>query len=514
MKRPSHGAARTPRTRISSGSRVLLALFGLAVGLGLAELGLHVHADRRLTAPFRTPPGYQHGPSRIRLAVLGGSTSLGMPYNEARQEVLKLEPLRAGPEAIPPFNLLSFTQLVLERTYGSSEVEATVLARGGWSLEWAMRCYWRYVKHKPDVLVLYTGQNEWVCYYTSAMRPPPRALSFLGHLNTGSRLLRRQFLSSARPGEDNSDGPFLLEADLPWYEAAYNRKRFRTCVETLIRHCRQSDIFLIIVIPETNYLWPPSRSVYAGPAGRRAEAAERFRTALYHKYCRHDLEQAEAVLKRIAGFCEFANLHYELGHIHYLRGEFDEARTRLLAARDTAATPHSITSEYRELLRERARAHGVAWIDMHPLVTEAVGAEVPDFTAFVDDCHLTPRIYTLLTKEILRTLAKRGPARLGLDPSGPLPASTDWLQVVGLTEAVVNLARVEANGGLGLKEVWHSRLKVPRLWAAVEHAPGPFAAGTEEQRRGTEYLRQMRTLLEREKAKLAGAVRGAGRTGR
>ena len=490
------------------GLRLLLIVVGLCIGLGIMEVVLCVTADARLLAPFREPPAYRKDADGIHLAVLGGSTARGMPYCEAQEFVAHTDPSRAGPRGIPPFNLLSFARVVVAQRHGLRRLPVPAFAAGGWSVEWAMRSYWENAQFKPDVLVLYAGHNEWTCYYKPTMVAPPEPLSFLGHSQAGSLLLRHLYLQSGESGEPDPDRPFLLDEDVPWYEVKHNRWRFKRCLETLIHHCEEEGIFLIMVIAEGNYLWPPIRCVYAGPARRRSEAIDLFRQALYYKYCRNDLTRAEAILRRIAAFCEFASLHYELGHIHYLRADFQRAREHLLKARDTAALPHNVTTGCREMMRAVAQEHDVPWIDMHPLVTRAIGAEIPDFTAFIDDCHVTPTIYELLTHEILRVLAEQGPAKLGLK-GYPVPFTrAQWRYAVGLTEAVDNTARLEELREIGLQQTDHSWLKVPRLWIAANHAPGPFKKGTDEWRRRLNYLTAIRHHLEQEKAKLAASVTG------
>lgn len=427
-------------------TRILLVLLGLFAGLVVCEVALYIYNARLVWLPYRTPPPYRTDNSRIRLAVLGGSTSNGGPYSDA-QTLLRNRFGRRLPDGVEGnFNLLTVTQYLLKSRYGISNVDVDAYTYGGWPLEWAVKDYWQNAEAKPDVLVLYTGQNEWASYYSCNMRPPPGALSFLGRLNTGSLVLRYLFMRQARDDDlIDYNGDFLNREVIPWYEESFNRNRFVRYVETLIRHCREEGIFLIVVIPEGNHLYPPARSVYRGPGNRRAEAIRLFKQAFRLKHFEEDLDGARALFEQLDGFCGFTDLYYELGDVYYRQGDLEKARDYLCAARDAAGIPTTVTSEYRDLLRDLARRHNVPAIDMYDIVVQQMGATVPDFSIFVDDCHLKPKVYEALSREIIRVLRQYECPKLDL-PDKPLELSPDeWAKGVGLTDEVVAVGVVEAN---------------------------------------------------------------------
>jgi hypothetical protein len=303
------------------------------------------------------------------------------------------------------------------------------------------------------------------------MTPPPRALSFLGRLNTGSMLLRYLFMRQARSDDQhNYRGPFFNKEVLPWYEAAFNKARYAGYVELLIRHCQAEGIFLVIILPGRNYLSYPARSVYRGPAGRQGLALTLFQQAFRYKYFERDLNQAEALLDQLDGFCGFADLYYELGDIYYTRGDFDKARQYLRKAKDAAGMPTVITSEYRNVLRELARKYEVPLIDMDEIITKKFGAKVPDFSVFLDDCHLKPGVYEALSREIIRVLREHKCPKLELPEKKLELAEDEWGPGVGLTEEVVAVGSVKSNQYI-VDQAYDSFLRLPALEKCLQYYP-------------------------------------------
>ena len=145
-------------------SRLLLIFIGLAMGLGLSELAIFAYYGLGLWLPLRQAPAYQVDDSSIRLAILGGSTSEGVPYNGATpdppEEFHLLLPREEGRE----FNLLTITKYFLEQHFGYSNIKVDRYAHSGDSIKETMETYERSARYKPDILVLYSGHNEYHCY--------------------------------------------------------------------------------------------------------------------------------------------------------------------------------------------------------------------------------------------------------------------------------------------------------------------------------------------------------------
>jgi hypothetical protein len=406
--------------------KLVLLVLGLCFGLFLAEVAVRVRergeARREPVKRYLPPPA---GKAPLRLAVLGGSTSNGSPYSD----VMGGAPGRG-------FNLLSVTEFLLEQRYGCPAVEVDNYAGPNWSARTTVNHYFERPGHKPDVLVLYTGQNETTRHYSPNMAPPPRFLSWFARLRFGNLLLRRMFTRQVVPEDQRYEGQFFSDNVIPAYEREYGLARYGRCVEKVIRHAAAEGAFLIVVIPQSNYLFPPTRSVYKGPARRKAEALRLFKQAYRAEHVDKDTDRARDLLEQLCGFCSFADLSYELGVLHYSRGAFKNALPHLRNARASDGFPICITPAYRDVLRELVKEHNVPYVDMDVVIRERLGRPVPDYATFLDDCHLHPEAYLALSREIVRVLRESGFDGLELPAKELAMTSGDWAQGLGITSEV------------------------------------------------------------------------------
>ncbi len=405
--------------------KLSLVVLGLCLGVLLAEVAVRIverGAARRV--PSKRYLSSPAGGAPLRLAVLGGSTSNGSPYSDVM-----------GGAPGSAFNLLSVTEFLMEQRYGCPAVEVDNYAGPNWSAQTTVKHYFERPGHRPDVLVLYTGQNETTRHYSPNMVPPPAALSVFARLRSGNLLLRRMFTRQVAPQDQRYEGQFFSDNVIPAYERKHSLARYKRCVEQLIRHAADEGIFLVVVIPQSNYLFPPTRSIYRGPARRKTEALRLFKEA-WRASRRGDAERACALLEQLRAFCDFADLHYELGNYHYSRGEFETALPQLRRARESDGFPICITPAYRDALRELVEKHKVAHIDMDAVIKGALGRPVPDYASFLDDCHLYPEVYLALSREIVRVLRESGFAKLDLPVKELAMTRDDWARHLGITPAV------------------------------------------------------------------------------
>jgi len=436
--------------KLSLGGKLLRLLFGLVLGLLLSELLVYLYFEQLIWLPLATPPKYDLDRTAVRLAVLGGSTSKGIPYSGA-------VPADFG----RPFTLLSTTQLLLDRRFGYSNVEVDLYAEGGYPIENAVKCYWQTAEYKPDVMVLYSGHNEWG-YYSSNMTPPLDFLPLLRRTNTGSLLLRDLFRRQSHIEDSVYHGKLFSDNIFPSYEATFNKARYKNYVERVIKHCRSQEIFLILVVPEGNYLFPPTRSVYHGPLAEKDQALKRFKQAFYYKHFKQDLDRARLILEELSEFCSFADLYFELGEIYYRQGETKRARQFLRQARNLDEYPPVIPPEYQQILRELAQQHDVPQIDLSELITQRLGLEIPDYSCFVDNCHFKPQLYEALAAEIIRILRDHQVADLQLPEKDLTIQQRERAEYLGLTEDRIVHSWARAHLWVA-EEAGETFLKLPRL---------------------------------------------------
>lgn len=367
----------------------------------MVEAGLTIYYANPSSLPSLKPPPYSENESEFHLVVLGASTSKGTPYSGAQANTMKSDPRFKVPDD-GSFNLLTPVQHWMKTWYKYSDVQVESVAEGGFSAEYAIGRYCETSRIKPDVIVLYSGHNEWQCYYSLNMMPPPRILDSLGKLKTGSLLLRKAFMRQAVPNDKEYRGEFFSRHEVPPYEVAYNKSRYLRHVERLVRHCKDEGIFLVIVIPESNYMIPPVRSIYKGPRQRMAEAERMFKRAMHEKHFEKDDEAARQILEDIRSFCSFAKLHFELGEIYYAHQQWQEAQDALRRAMDEDGMPDGIKSDYQSALKRVAKRHDIPYISMNRVIAKDMGITIPDNSCFVDQCHFRLPVYEALSRRIIK----------------------------------------------------------------------------------------------------------------
>lgn len=426
------------KARFRATRRVVFLLMtltaSLAVSLALAELISYAFITHFQWSKFHSSPVYavaeQQATDLVRLSALGSSTAAGSP--------------RAG------YSLLTFMEFALREQY-KVPVTYTVCAKGGWTLEDAMEELWSGAFPKPTVLVVYSGHNEICSRYSPDMKSPP--LAGLARLWTGTLLLHTIYNNRADFKQDYH-GEFFCQDPIPSYEQEYSLLRYRKLLEALAQHCRHEHITLVLVAPGSNLLFPPTRSVYQGPLDRREEALRLFKQAYYHIHFGDPASpKVMALLNRLAEFCSFAHLHYELGSIHYRNRRWDEALKHLELARDLDGISSRCQGGYRTIVKEIADAYGAVYVDMQEVVIRRLGCPVPDETIFVDDVHLYPVAYHALCLEILDKLRLQGSLALNEVPQ-PI-AREEWPRLGFSPENVakysffLNLQSCGIGGGSG-----------------------------------------------------------------
>jgi len=406
---------------------VVLTLFGtLGVSLGLAELVSWATLTRFRWSKYSSSPIYAPADdaesNSVRLTALGSSTAAGSPHGG--------------------FSLLTFMDYALRQQY-NLRTTYTVCANGGWTLENAMDKLWSGAFPKPTVLVVYSGHNEICSRYTPNMKSPP--FPILARLWTGRLLLHYWYQKRADFKNQNYQGDFFCHDPVPSYEQELNLDQYRKRLKALAEHCRREHITLVLVAPGSNLLFPPLRSVYRGPAERRDEAIRLFKQAYYQIHFRDpDSPEALMLLNRLAAFCSFAHLHYELGKIHYRQQRWDEAIKHLELARDLDDLSARCQGPFRRVVKDTAEQFGAVYIDMQEVVINRLGRPVPDGHVFIDDVHLYPEAYHELCLEILRKLQSHG--KLAINEA-PQPISRDAWPALGFSTE--NVSRYSWHRNLG-----------------------------------------------------------------
>ncbi|MDG3005748.1 tetratricopeptide repeat protein [Paludisphaera mucosa] len=422
--RPSiRGAARrwTPR----------LLLLGLSTTLGLAGLeatsalwAAWLHRSPTASAPaLAVPPraisaadsASQADVSPVRILVIGESSARGEPYN--------------------PW--LSVGQIVgwqLESVLPGRRVEVEVWATGGATLESAHQQL-AGLTYRPDLLILFSGHNEFQARYAWSRNPPYYLDEFAARPERDlvERLLRRSpFCGLVLETLDRQRVDLVPEAvvtrqlvDRPTCtadEADSLLADFERRLEAIASYAETLGTQAVFVVPASNDGgFEPSRSFL--PVETPREAREAFAGRFGRIRDRETADPAAAA----AGYRElireqpgFAESHFRLARLLEREGRFAEARDHFVAAREADGTPLRCPQAFRMAYHDTAERHpGLILLD-GPRILEAASAHgILDDRLFHDAQHPTFRGYLALAQGLLEMLRDR--RALGWPEAVPTP---------------------------------------------------------------------------------------------
>jgi tetratricopeptide (TPR) repeat protein len=425
-------SVRSAGRRSSWRGKLLLLAVSLSLSLLVLEAGAAVwhnwlHRRPRLPSasamsetvmpalPSNLPVTEGSSGKTIRILVIGESSGRGEPYN-------------------PWLSVGQMLAWYLEPVFPGRKIDVDIWAVGGAMLE-EQHQKLAALTYRPDVLIVYVGHNEFqgrytwkheVDYYADDFTgwALPRSLSAslawspLCGLIVASRERQRINVAPTRVvTRERVDRPVCTEA-----ESARILADFRTRLEEITSFCESIGTLPILIIPASgDALFEPSRSILK-PSARKAE-----RAAFAHEAAKAlTLERTDiaAAIERyralIAAHPEFADLHYRLAELLNRRGQWPEAKTHYILARENDALPLRCREPFREVYREIAARHRSAVLIDGPAVLEALSRHgILDATMFHDPQHPNLRGYSALTQNLLTQLHDR--KLLGWPATTPVP---------------------------------------------------------------------------------------------
>lgn len=410
-----HGAARPGMARGLSACAGGLVAMAMAEAISAAWLA-HQHRPPAPVADDPTLPGRFEAADggEATITVLGGSSAQGMPYHD----------------------WLSIGRIVawqLGRVEPSRRVRLDSLAVGGADLADQHRKL-AAVGHRPDILIIYSGHNEFSANVPWSRRVghylddrPVRAWSLeeaAARVSPFCALVhetadRRRIASRPRDGRP----PPLVDA--PAYTADEYRARlsdFRRRLEDIAAFGDRIGATTILIIPPGNdagfdpnrSFLPPStprieRESFARDfrAVRRAEGSDPTRAIAGYR----------TLLDRQPGFAES---HYRLARLLARNGDREGAYRHFVAARDLDGLPMRCPTAFQDAYRDVAARHPAAILIDGQALFRAIGRDgLLDDDLFHDAMHPSLRGHIAMAQAVLDAIAGRGAA--GWPPGEPSP---------------------------------------------------------------------------------------------
>lgn len=381
--------------------KILLILTSIVLGLFISEIiaRSYFYFQNKVNLDWNIKYKFDdRDSSTFRIGILGGSTSNGYPYD--------LVGVKLGfkPRRQEDFTLPSFTKIILENFYNYEDIIIDKYCDSGWTMQKTVESYFNKAMYKPDLLVILSGFNEITSYYSPNMKSVPFILLPLRNFKIGELFLRIFFIRPFKETDINYKGGFFSQKALPDFEKRWLYERYAKYLKILIKHCKKENIPLLVIIPDGNYTFPPTRNIFKGDITKKKRAQMMFREVVYYTYFNKNLLLAEKRLLSIKKFCEFADLYYELGNIYYIKNDYEKARDYFRKAIDIDGYSLSPSSTLRNICRTLAVNNRIPVIDMHNIVTDNMKFPIPDYSCYIDNAHLKLRTYFELNKEIINVI--------------------------------------------------------------------------------------------------------------
>lgn len=403
----------------------------------------------------------------FRVFCLGGSAAAGWPHDA---------------EASYP----GFLQRKLERVLPGRNVEVVNAAGHTYASYRVKVVFDEILEYEPDLVVLYTGNNEFLenVVYAPAGAPGGASLALL-------RLARRIARASAeRPSIDVANysqrdhtinrlsfafgRASELREDPEQFATVEDHYRFN--IEAMLAEGRRRGIpVLVATVPVNVRDWRPNVSLHAADPDSAARAAwqQAFRTGVLALEA-GEPPSAIAPLERSTSLDpRYAEGWYRLGQAYLGVGEVGSARKAFDEALHRDAYP--FRSVFNDVVREVAAAADAPPLDLVGVFEREARDGIPGFDTFIDYVHPTAAANEQIAHEVLSAAVDRGwlPAEPALAPDAVRIA------VPADVEERVPVLRGLFGQYLVMRRYEHLDSLAARLFAAIEKE---LSASTPERR--------------------------------
>jgi len=258
------------------------------------------------------------------------------------------------------------------------------------------------VSSEPDLVVIYTGHNEFYGAYGTASSHRAGSQPWMQRLHRSFRALAVVQALQAFGARSNTDRPADLMRVMvgqehigpeDWRREAAARNLGHN-LRRMIRRCQKDGIPVLVCTL-------PSNERDLAPIGRDdvpITDGEMSRTG--------GGEELEAeLLKCLGTHPTFARDHYKLGRLLYAQGRHEEARTHFVQARDLDTMPWRATTLSLQAIRNVVSEEDAVLCDVEALFRErspggCIGWELMD-----DHVHPTEQGQALIAEAIVRSMA-------------------------------------------------------------------------------------------------------------
>jgi len=363
----------------------------------------------------------------FRVFVLGGSSAYGFPWGAQRSFTAVLE--RSLQAALPGREVHVVNAAAM--SYGSHRLR--ILTH-------------ELLDYSPDVLLLYTGHNEFVerAFYDalSETEPLPEGLRLWLHRWRLYSALARLILPAVATGDPDAgtvnpaeaseligfDADRRYASDVAAADRQVVRAHFETNLRAIVAAAEDAGVAVVLcTVPSNEKGWRPNQTSWPGTlSGANRAAATR---AIERAAEANDGGDPEAALRAVAEVETFstsaAGAWFEKGRALLALSRREEAAAAFIAARDFDGQPGRAIGLLNDTLRNVARDTGAGLVDVEKTFRALASDGIPGFDLFEDYVHPKPGAHVLIAREVWRAQTGSGDEGAFLAAAG-LPAAFDY----------------------------------------------------------------------------------------
>lgn len=342
----------------------------------------------------------------LRVFCLGGSTVQGRPY---------------GVET----SFSTWLQLNLQAALPDRDIEVVNAGGVSYASYRLVPILREVLQYQPDLIVLYTGHNEFLEDRTYG--PLKRAPRILVRLHGACLTLRTYAWADAwlarqraqrdalplLPTEveaalDRPQGLDVYRRDPAWRDGTI--EHFRHNLDTMIRQAQCTGIPVILVNPVVNLKnCPPFKSEHS-PGLTDADLAQV--TAWQEQARQLDWTRAREksiLLEKAANLDpQHAGLLYLIGQCHLRINRWAEARTWLDRAKEEDICPLRILNPMQQIILAAAPQHNLPLLDMNERIAGRSEGNLPGDEWLLDHVHLSIEGHQLLADDLTDAMIAEG----------------------------------------------------------------------------------------------------------
>lgn len=339
-----------------------------------------------------------------RVFVLGGSAAHGYGFSRNGS-------FSAGLEEI------------LNRAHPAWDTQVMNLGAIAWSSQQVLRLAKEVLeRHEPDLLVLYTGNNELLEWWDwRKYLPAPAHRLFVAGLRWQRRLAGLRSFLWLRQGVLGLDPHrwgqtrFTDDEALPWSERArlteadraWALENWRYNVGRILEEASERSVPVVMSTVAVNWMDPPGSFPFRGPEvqepAENLQALDEADAAL----AAGRPEQAERRFHEAWARWPEAITHWRWGDL-YRRHQFPErARPHLKAAVRLDENPHRVLPAINAAVSDLARTHRAVFVDGAAAVARQAPDGISGFEEVYDHCHPTLQSHAVLAEHLAAAILER-----------------------------------------------------------------------------------------------------------